>query len=170
MSRSIQRREHLEALGAVAAAFGDVELQLFWALGRKSGVPWPKATILIAGDNFSRALTKLAALVRLDDDGTPAAERFADWHRRMSVAAIERNKALHSAWLNLEYISPETIAELAPHLPEADILRLAAPKIPTTNGGAVGEAMTVAQLDDLADRLDVLAEELLVMVNDGFFD
>ena len=45
MEPVIYRHEHLRALGAVTAVFGDIELQLFWVLGLKSELPPPKVNI-----------------------------------------------------------------------------------------------------------------------------
>ncbi len=162
------RDEHLLALGAVAATFGNIELAVFWALGAKAGLAPPKANIVFAGAPFHSMLWKLRALVAFDHGSTPAAGRFNRWADEMSRAAKSRNDALHSAWLDLVYVSPETLAESWPsNAPE--LLRLKAARTPYENAAVPGYPATISGLSSLAEQLGRLEEELDAMRNDGLF-
>lgn len=170
MEPRIYRNEHLRALGAVAAVFGDIELQLFWVLGAKSELPPPKANILLAGEPFHSMLAKLRALFAYENSATPEEERFKNWADRMARAAKRRNEVTHSAWLDLTQVSPETLAEKWPNQVPPELIRLRPGKAPQHNAAVPGHPATVSELEELAEELRKLAEELKEMEGDGLFD
>jgi hypothetical protein len=161
---------HLCALGAVAAAFGQLELDLFWNLGRKAGIPPEKVSILLAGESFHSMLGKLRALVAYEEADTPHAGRFDTWARKMSEAADRRNQMLHSAWLDLRYVSPETLAKKWPS-GAPDLLRLKpGRKKPYENAAVPGHPVKLTDLTALSDRLRELSEELSELRAAGVFE
>lgn len=152
----------------MAATFGNIELAVFWALGAKAGLAPPKANIIFAGEPFHSMLRKLRALIAFDHGSTPPAGRFNTWADEMSRAAKSRNDAIHSAWLDLIYVSPETLAERWPSS-APELLRLKAARTPYENAAVPGYPATISELSSLAEQLERLEEELDEMRNDGLF-